>query len=163
MGIMSSFEKHFGGILTFVLFFVPLVTGMSGNIGIQCSTVLVRSMAVGTLSGANRSQAIMKELCSGLFTGTFFGILCGFIVYFLDLLLGGTLGATPPTISVMVGIGLVGACFTGSFLGVFSPLFFARLGVDPAIASGPIITAFNDFLSMIIYLMIAWSLHSLFF
>ncbi len=45
VGVMSSFQNHAGGVLTFVMFFVPLITGMSGNIGIQCSTVLVRSMA----------------------------------------------------------------------------------------------------------------------
>ena len=62
-------------ILTFVLFFVPLITGMSGNIGIQCSTVLVRSMAIGTFSSSNRKEIIFKEFCSGLFAGLFFGVL----------------------------------------------------------------------------------------
>ena len=65
VGVMSSFQNH---ILTFVLFFVPLITGMSGNIGLQCSTVLVRSMAIGVLSAAtSRRETVMKELGSGLF------------------------------------------------------------------------------------------------
>jgi magnesium transporter len=62
---------------------------------------------------------------------------------------------------VIVGSGLTGACFGGAVLGVLSPLFFARIGVDPAVASGPIVTAFNDFLSMSIYFLVAIGLSAL--
>jgi len=55
----------------------------------------------------------------------------------------------------------VGACLAGTVLGVFSPFFFMRVGVDPAVASGPIITAFNDFLSMSIYFLIAMGMSTL--
>ncbi len=161
VGVMSSFQAYEGGVLTFVLFFVPLITGMSGNIGIQSSTVLVRSMAIGTLSAGNRGEAILKELSIGLIIGFVFGILCGFLVYTLDFLGMAHVPLSPTLIAAVVGSGLFGACVTGSLLGVFSPLFFARIGVDPAIASGPIITAFNDFLSMSIYFLIAIGLSTL--
>jgi magnesium transporter len=58
-------------------------------------------------------------------------------------------------------MGLWGAFLASTLLGVFSPLFFARIGVDPAIAAGPIITAVNDFLSMSIYFLIALGLSAL--
>ncbi|PIS03239.1 MAG: magnesium transporter [Chlamydiae bacterium CG10_big_fil_rev_8_21_14_0_10_42_34] len=164
VGVMSSFEKYEGGLLTFALFFVPLITGMSGTIGLQCSTVLVRIMAVGGLSAGNRKETITKELYSGLFTGVIFGIGCGLIIYLLDLISGGALGSTTPiAVSAIVSIGLIGGCFAGTFLGVFSPLFFMRIGVDPAISAGPVVTAFNDFLSMTIYFVIAWGVSTLFF
>ncbi len=164
VGVMSSFQKHEGGVLTFALFFVPLITGMSGNIGLQCSTVLIRIMAVGGLSPGSRKDTIVKELGSGLFTGAIFGVGCGLIVYLIDLLTGGVLGsASPVAISAIVSIGLIGGCFAGTFLGVFSPLFFHRIGIDPAISAGPIVTAFNDFLSMTIYFVIAWGVSNLFF
>ncbi|MBS0625301.1 MAG: magnesium transporter [Verrucomicrobia bacterium] len=164
VGVMSSFQKHEGGILTFALFFVPLITGMSGNIGLQCSTVLVRIMAMGGLSIGSRREIIVKELMSGFFTGGLFGIGCGLIVYLLDMTTGGVLGsATPGAVAAIVSIGLIGGCFAGTILGVFSPLFFARIGVDPAISAGPIVTAFNDFLSMTIYFLIAWGVSTLFF
>ena len=164
VGVMSSFQKHDGGALTFALFFVPLITGMSGNIGLQCSTVLVRSMAMGGLSVGSRKETIIKEFFGGLFTGSIFGVSSGLIVFFIDYLSGGVLGsATPVAVSAIVGIGLIGGCFAGTFLGVFSPLFFARIGVDPAISAGPIVTAFNDFLSMTIYFVIAWGVSNLFF
>lgn len=160
-GVMSMFDQKEAGVLTFVLFFVPLITGMSGNIGLQCSTVLVRNMAMGML-GSNRKEMIIKELVSGCFIGTVFGVITGVIVYLLDLM-GYHMSYNSSMISFIVGTGLIGACFTGSILGVFSPLFFARINVDPAISSGPIITAFNDFLSMTIYFLIAWGLANLFF
>jgi len=160
--VMSFFRTLEGKVLTFTFFFVPLITGMSGNIGIQCSTVLVRSMAVGNLSESKKSGAVLNELKSGLLIGLVFGILCGFLVYFLDRI-GGNLEADPMAVATIVATGLIGACFTGSFLGVFSPLLFSKLGVDPAISSGPIVTALNDVLSMTIYFFIAWGLGNLFF
>jgi magnesium transporter len=164
VGVMSSFQKHEGGVLTFALFFVPLITGMSGNIGLQCSTVLVRIMAVGGLSAGSRKETIVKELLSGLFTGAIFGVGCGLIIYLIDFLSGSALGfTTPAAVSAIVSIGLIGGCFAGTFLGVFSPLFFSRIGVDPAISAGPIVTAFNDFLSMTIYFVIAWGVSYFFF
>lgn len=163
-GVMSSFYNYEGGILTFALFFVPLINGMSGNIGLQCSTVLVRNMAIGGLSAGSRKETIVKELCSGLFTGAIFGVGCGLIIYLLHLLTGNGMDHTTPiAVAAIVSIGLVGGCFAGTFLGVLAPLFFSRIGVDPAISAGPIVTAFNDFLSMTIYFVIAWGVSTLFF
>lgn len=165
VAVMSSFEKHEEGRLTFALFFVPLITGMSGNIGLQCSTVLIRIMAVGGFSVGSRREIIIKELFSGFFTGVIFGIACGFVVYLLDWMTGGSTisSVTPFALSSIVGFGLIGGCFAGTLLGVFSPLFFSRIGVDPAISAGPIVTAFNDFLSITIYFFIAWGVSHIFF
>lgn len=162
VGVMSWFQYYEQGALTFVLFFVPLITGMSGNIGIQCSTILVRSMAMGLLSKANRGEAIMKEATIGIGAGFVLGILCGIFVYALDFVGVSGAAVSPLAVGVIVGIGLMGACIAGTLLGVFSPIFFARLGIDPAVASGPIVTAFNDFLSMAIYFLIAIVLRSYF-
>jgi len=163
VGIISSFQNKKGSLLTFVLFFVPLITGMSGNIGIQCSTVLVRNIAFGLVSRKTIKEAILKELSTGLTTGCIFGVSCGFLVYLIDLMTKAALGANPVILGVIVGIGLIGACFVGTFLGVFSPVFFARVGIDPAISSGPIVTAFNDICSMSIYFLIAFGLSFLLF
>jgi magnesium transporter len=164
VALMSTVDKLGAGALTFALFFVPLITGMSGNIGLQCSTVLVRIMALGGLTVGNRKEIISKELGSGLVTGAIFGAVSGILIYVIDALTGGILGpATPVAVSAIVGIGMIGGCFAGTFLGVFSPLFFSRIGVDPAISAGPIVTAFNDFLSIAIYFLITWGVSTLFF
>ena len=163
VGVMSSFQNYAGGILLFVMFFVPLITGMSGNIGIQCSTVLVRSMALGLVSKGNRTETVLKELLVGLTTGSVFGVLAGCLVWGLDAMGIPALIMSPALVGLIVGVGLTGACLAGTLLGVLSPLFFMRIGVDPAVASGPIVTAFNDFLSMSIYFLIAIGLGSLLF
>jgi magnesium transporter len=163
VAVMSSFQKYGGGILTFTIYFVPLITGLSGNIGLQSSTVLIRIMAMGGLNFGSRRETIIKELLSGLFTGLIFGIISGFLVFSVDFLAGITVVETTPiAVATIVGMGLVGGCAAGTFLGVFSPLFFLRMGIDPAIAAGPIVTAFNDFLSMAIYFLIAWGISSFF-
>ncbi len=163
VGIISSFQKKEGSLLTFVLFFVPLITGMSGNIGIQCSTVLVRSIAFGLISKKTKKQIIYKELLTGITTGLIFGLFCGFIIFLIDFITKASMGVSAAALGIMVGSGLLGACFTGTFLGVLSPVFFAKIGIDPAISSGPIVAAFNDVLSMTIYFVISYSLSLLFF
>ena len=162
MGVMSWFQSYEAGLLTFALFFVPLITGMSGNIGIQCSTILVRNIATGVLSKKNRREAIIKEVVIGVSAGVFFGLLCGLVVTLLDFLGVSAAGIGAIPVGLIVGAGLMGACLAGTLLGVFSPLFFIRIGIDPAVASGPIVTAFNDFLSMSIYFLIAIWVRSFF-
>jgi magnesium transporter len=164
VGIMSSFsQSHAGGLLLFVMFFVPLITGLSGNIGIQCSTVLVRGLALGLVSKGNRKETAYKELLVGLTSGTVFGVLAGFLVYSIDLAGVSHFEVSASLVGLIVGAGLTGACLAGTMLGVLSPLFFMRIGVDPAVASGPIVTAVNDFLSMSIYFLIALGLGALLF
>lgn len=161
VGVMSSIQGYEGGMLTFVLFFVPLITGLSGNIGIQCSTVLVRSMATGGLSAGSKGEAITKEVSIGVSCGVLFGILAGLLVWGLDLIGVSGFEIAPANVGLIVGVGLWGACLSSTLLGVFLPLFFARIRVDPAIASGPIVTAVNDFLSMSIYFLIALGLSAI--
>lgn len=163
MEVMSTFQGYEKGLLTFVLFFVPLITGMSGNIGIQSSTILVRSMATGRLSLGNKGEAMMKEIILGTLNGVVFGLICGFLIYGFNILGMTNVPLSAGAIGLIIGIGLFGACVTGAALGVFFPFLFARIGVDPAIASGPIITALNDFLSMTIYFLIAIALSAFLF
>ena len=160
--VLSFFDKLEGGMLAFALFFVPLITGMSGTIGLQSSTVLIRMMAVGGLSQGSRRETITKEIFSGLLTGAMFGIICGILVQALDLLIPTLISTVSPTaVSIIVTFGLMGACTAGTLLGALSPLFFARIGVDPAISAGPIVTAFNDFVSATIFFLVAWGVSAL--
>jgi magnesium transporter len=146
----------------FVPFFVPLITGMSGNVGIQCSTLLVRGMSTGEISYGQRREAFGKEIMIGLLIGIIFGILCGLVVYTLSHMGINHIGTDPFALGVIVSFGIFGACMTSTFLGAFSPFLFARLRIDPAVASGPIVTAFNDVLSTLMYFLIA-SVFSRFF
>ncbi len=142
----------------FLPFFVPLITGMSGNVGIQCSTILVRGMSTGELSPRSRFDAIVKELMIGLLIGFTFGVLCGISVYILNHFGIHHVGSEPFKLGIIVSFGLLSACLTATLLGSVSPFAFARFGVDPAVASGPIVTAFNDVLSTLMFFLVAWLL-----
>ncbi|MBS4163111.1 Magnesium transporter MgtE [Candidatus Protochlamydia amoebophila] len=140
---------------TFVALFVPLIAGMSGNVGIQCSTILVRGMSTGELSHGSRREAILEELCIGVLIGIIFGLVCGVFVYLLNRFDVHYAGSSPLVLGAIVSCGLLGACLMATLLGSLSPFFFARFRIDPAVASGPIVTAFNDVLSTLMYIFIA--------
>jgi len=146
---------HLSPWFTIVPFFVPLITGMSGNVGIQCSTIFVRGMATGEISPGTRRETALRELAIGHLIGITFGILCGLVVYLLQYFGFHQWELKPIVAATVVGCGILGACFTATLLGTFSPLFFGRMRIDPAVASGPIVTAFNDVLSTFMYILVA--------
>lgn len=160
MAAMHHFENSIW-FIGLVPFFVPLIAGMSGNVGLQTSTLLVRGMTTGELSSGTKYEAVGKELKIGLTIGSFFGFVAGLAVWGLNLLGVHYLGLSPGAAGLTVGMGVFTACFTATALGTFFPLLFIRLGVDPAVASGPFITAFNDVSSTLMFFFIAWLVHGL--
>ncbi len=158
--VLSFFKER--EWFNFVAVFVPLVAGMSGNVGIQCSTILVRGMSTGELSIGSKREAMLSELRIGLLIGVVFGLLCGTVVYALNYLDINFMGSDPFVIGFIVSAGLCGACLVATLLGTLSPFFFARFRIDPAVASGPIVTAFNDVLSTLMYIFIARLISSFF-
>jgi len=162
--VTATAMSHFNGKLWFAVvpFFVPLITGMSGNVGIQCSTILVRGMSTGQLSSGSKGVAIRKELGMGLLIGLTFGVLCGSVIYLLSLFNMTQSTGNPLLLGVTVFGGVLGACVTASMLGTLSPFFFVRYRIDPAVASGPIVTAFNDLLSTLMFFFVAYVVNLLF-
>ena len=148
---------HFHGAPWFAVvpFFVPLITGMSGNVGIQCSTLFVRGIATGEVSSGRKREMVTREIGIGSLIGVLFGLLCGVVVYTLNRLGAHQVSNDSLVVGVIVSCGVFGACMTATLLGSISPLFFARVGVDPAVASGPIVTACNDVLSTFMYFLVA--------
>ncbi len=164
--VTATAMSHFRDRLWFILvpFFVPLIAGMSGNVGIQCSTILVRGMSSGSLSPTAVTEAVFKELLIGLLIGVVFGMVCGSVVYGLNYFGANHLtGIDPLALSFTVSFGVLAACLVATFLGTFSPFFFARFKIDPAVASGPIVTACNDLLSTLMFFLVARCVYAYFF
>ncbi|MGZ3732483.1 MAG: magnesium transporter [Parachlamydiaceae bacterium] len=155
--VTATALTHFNDRIWFTVvpFFVPLINMMSGNVGLQCSTILVRGMSTGELTPGSRSRAVFEELRIGLLIGTFFGIACGLLVYTLGNLGFNHLGKPPLVLGATVSCGILAACMTATTLGTFSPFIFARFRIDPAVASGPLVTAFNDVLSTLMFFLVA--------
>jgi magnesium transporter len=167
MASLGSFQ----GIewFAFVPLFIPLIAGLSGNVGIQCSTLLIRGISTGDLTSKTRSEVILKEVVIGLMIGVVFGLACGMIVFSLNALgfqlIDPTTVRTYPAVVIAstISIGIFATCSASSVLGSLTPFFFSRIGIDPAVAAGPIVTAFNDVMSAWLFILVAWSVSHMFY
>ena len=126
--------------------FIPMVMGISGNVGIQSSTLVIRGLATGRLAEGSLVSFLFKELRVGLILGVVCGLLSGVVA---------GLWQASPELGVIVGISILLAIFLAAFLGAVVPLFFQWMEVDPAIAGGPIVLALNDITAIFIYLSVA--------
>lgn len=116
-------------------------------------------MSLGELSAKSKKEAMRREISIGLLTGTAFGLLSGLVIFTLY-----HIGFQPENneelrVGITVAIGLFAACVTATILGSVCPFLFSRYNIDPAVASGPIVTAFNDVLSSQIFFLVARGLY----
>lgn len=133
---------------TAVIFFIPFVIGLAGNVGIQGATVIVRGLATGDIQKNNLAMVVKSELSVGALNGLIFGLLCGSLVY----LASESILNTNPILGIVVGTGIILAISVASFVGSLAPILLINLDIDPAISTGPIITVINDILGLAIYL-----------
>jgi magnesium transporter len=131
--------------------FLPVVAGMGGNAGIQTLTVVVRSLALGRLSGRNTRAVLVHEVAVGLLMGAATGILLSIVT----LLWQGN-----PTLGVVVGLALVGNVVVGTVAGLLIPMGLRWLGQDPALSGGIWLTTCTDVCGFLIYLGLATALIS---
>jgi len=126
-----------------LLAFAPAIMAMGGASGLQSSTIVVRSLALGTL----RSMGLWKLFLRELLTAVVLGTVCGTVAAAAGwwLLSGG------PEIGMVVGLAMFAAMTWAATIGTFSPIIFDRLGADPALASGPLTAMLNDISSLVIY------------
>lgn len=141
-GVASAFESALRQEIA-LAFFLPLVVYMADAVGTQTETVLVRALAHGPVALAPQ---LMREGIIGLLIGLVVGGLAGLTFLWWD---GRTSIAL--VVAVTLGVTAVVATFVASIL----PMALARLGADPALASGPVATVVQDILSVGIYLGIA--------
>jgi magnesium transporter len=145
--ILGSFQTTLVDFAA-VIFFIPFVIGLAGNVGIQGATVIVRGLATGDIQKDNLSRVVKSEISVGILNGVIFGFLCGGLVY----LTSESLLHTSPILGLVVGTGIILAVSIASLMGSLTPILFINLDIDPAISTGPIITVINDILGLAIYL-----------
>lgn len=140
----------------FLLPFVPVIMGMGGNIGSQTSTIAVRGLATGriTVKEGHSKQFLWQQFKVGTIIGLACSILTAAGAYLLPRL--GILtfqgdGIALAPYALVVGVSLFFAIVLASLNGALIPLVFERLGFDPAVASGPLVTTSNDITGIIIY------------
>ena len=144
-GVASAFEASLKNEVA-LAFFLPLVVYMADAVGTQTETVLVRRLAYGEVA---LWEQLARELAIGAFIGTTVAVVAG----------GGLwLWNGHPTLAIVVGASLGVTAVVATIMASLLPMGLARLGADPALASGPVATVVQDILSVGIYLMIATAL-----
>lgn len=141
--------------LPVIMCFQSLILDMAGNVGTQSLAVAIRVLMDKQISGKQKTTLVLKESRVGLANGMILGIL-SFLVIGGYLCLKGNAITFAFAVSGCLGIAMVLAMLISSLSGTVIPIFFQKIGVDPAVASGPLITTVNDLVAVISYYGLAW-------
>lgn len=139
--IISAFESTLSKVVS-LAFFMPMIAGMTGNTGTQSLAVVVRGLVSNDVDKKVMLRLILRELGVGLIIGTTCGILIALVAYFWQ---GNAI------LGLVVGSSLFLTLIIGTLSGTLIPLLLFRFNVDPAVASGPLITTLNDIFSLLVY------------
>jgi len=129
--------------------FIPVIMGMGGNIGTQSSTIVVRGLATGRIHIRDLWSVVFKELSIGFILGLVYGLLIGSVAqvsYRMEVL------------AISVCFAVISSMSVAALIGSLVPMGFARINIDPAVATGPFVTTAIDIISVSFYFMIATAL-----
>ncbi|MCL1899312.1 MAG: magnesium transporter [Promicromonosporaceae bacterium] len=145
--VAAGFEDQIHEVATLALF-MPLLIGTGGKIGTQASSACVRALAIGEVRPADIIRVTWREAATGLLLGAALGALA---------IAAGLIWA-PLSVAVVVGVSLLLICILGALVGGISPLAAQKMGIDPALVSGPMVTTVVDVLGLLIYFLVAVAL-----
>ncbi len=143
--IISRFEQSLSKFI-YLAAFIPVIMGMGGNIGTQSSTIVVRGLATGRLNIRDIWSVVFKELAIGLILGIIYGVLIGVVAQ---------IRYSTGALTISVCSALICSMSIAALIGSLVPMLFARVNVDPAVATGPFVTTAIDIISVFFYFSIA--------
>jgi magnesium transporter len=132
--VVSIFEPSIRTLAVLAVF-MPIVAGMGGNAGIQTFTVIVRAIALGDLTLANTRKVLLRETLIGLANGVGAGAVAGLIAY---------LWKGDPLLGLILGVAMITNMLIAALAGTLVPVALKRLRVDPAVATGVVVTTMTD-------------------
>jgi magnesium transporter len=150
------FEVQLLPIWAVAFAFAPMISAISGNAGLQTSAIVVSGLAAGHLADLRLREVFQREVPIALLVA----ICCGFLGALANALLPNLFSAGTQQIEWAIHLRIVIAFGTGMFasiivstsLGLVLPFFFRKVGIDPAISAGPLVTTANDSISVAIYM-----------
>lgn len=168
--ILTAFKTHDPATYVIAVAFVPMIAAISGNAGLQTSAIVVSGLAMGHLAALRLSTVLNREvriaLVVALSCATLGAAACGILAHN-----GATHSPTvqsppgtempqtktlkPLRLVFAFGAAMFSAIMVATTLGLLLPFLFRRLGIDPAISSGPLVTTANDSISVAIYMTLA--------
>ncbi len=144
--------------LPLIMCFQSLILDMAGNVGTQSLAVTIRVLMDASLTGRQKAELVFKEMKVGFSNGLLLGLASFAALGLYILLIKGQSGATAFAVSGCIGVALLTAMVISSAVGTLVPLFFKKINVDPAVASGPLITTMNDLVAVVSYYGLSWLL-----
>jgi len=159
--VVSSVVSIFEGVvqqITLVVAFQSLILDMAGNVGTQSLAVTIRVIMDEALSKKDERKLIFKEMRVGFTNGMILGVLAFVAIGVYILVFKGKSVPFSFSVSGCIGISLLFAMVISSLVGTVVPLFFKKINIDPAVASGPLITTVNDLVAVVSYYGIVWIL-----
>lgn len=156
-GILGALViSHYEGVLKInpqMVFFIPLIAAMGGNVGIQSSAIVVQGIAGRSLDMGSTWAKILKEFLVAIINGAVLGSLIFVYNYFFT---------DSYALTLTVSLALMAVILFAAVLGTLIPLVLHRVKIDPALATGPFITTLNDIIGLFLYLMIGRLMYGLF-
>ena len=146
--IIGEFESSLSKF-TYLAAFIPVIMGMGGNIGTQSSTIVVRGLATGRIHVRDIWSVVLKELTIGVILGLVYGLLIGFVAQFRYSM---------EALALSVSLAVICSMSIAALVGSLVPMGFARINIDPAVATGPLVTTSIDIISVFFYFLIASAL-----
>lgn len=155
--VVGVFEKVIAQ-LTIIMAFQSLILDMAGNVGTQSLAVTIRVLMDEKLTVRQKVHLVTKEmrvgLCNGILLGVISFLFVGLYIHFFKHKAMGFAFA----VSGCIGTSLILAMLISSAVGTLIPLFFKKIKIDPAVASGPLITTVNDLVAVVTYYGLSWLL-----
>ena len=155
--VVGIFEEVVA-VLPVVMCFQSLILDMAGNVGTQSLAVTIRVLMDENLTVAQKLKLVVKEMKTGFLNGVCLAVMSFlflglYIHFFRKYDIGHSF-----LIAACVGAALIVAMVISSLVGTVIPIFFKKIKVDPAVASGPLITTVNDLVAVVVYYGLAWIL-----
>lgn len=144
-GVIRFFEGSLERMVALAIL-MPIVASMGGNAGTQTMTVAVRALATRELGRTNTWRIIRREAAVGLLNGLVFAVILGAVA---------ALWFQSSQIGIVIGLALITVLIFAALGGILVPLTLNRLGVDPAVSSGPFVTSITDIVGFFAFLGIA--------
>jgi len=153
--IVGVFEEIVD-LIPILVSFQSLILDMAGNVGTQSLAVTIRVLSDENLAFKDKLNLVLKEGRVGLCNGTILGLLAIIFVTLYIMLIKQNPFATSLAIACCVAFSLILAMLISSFVGTLVPLVLSSLKIDPAVASGPLITTLNDLVAVVTYYSTSW-------
>ena len=144
--------------LTIIMAFQSLILDMAGNVGTQSLAVTIRVLTDENLTFAQKFKLVLKESRVGLSVGIIIGLASVLLVGVYLITVKQAEPRFAFSVSGCIGLSLIVSMVMASIIGTIIPLFFKKIKIDPAVASGPLITTVNDLVAVGCYYGLSWFL-----